>query len=58
MLVKPNKNYSLCSTNISVSKDQTYKAIIATNQPNYKEKGAIFVNKILLERGEYIIVEK
>ena len=57
MLVKPNKNYKMLSTNKCVWVDQTYKAIIATNQPNYKEKGAIFVNEILLEKGEYTIVE-
>ena len=58
MLVKPKLNYRLYATHISVSKDQTYKAIIATNQPNYKERGAIFINEILLEKGEYTIVEK
>ena len=57
MLVKPNKNYKMLWTNKCVWTDQTYKAIIATNQPNYKEKGAIFINEILLEKGEYTIVE-
>ena len=58
MLVKPNKNYKMLWTNKCVWTDQTYEAIIATNQPNYKEKGAIFINEILLEKGEYTIVEK
>jgi len=58
MLVKPNKNYKMLWTNKCVWVDQTYKATIATNQPNYKEKGAIFVNEILLEKGEYTIIEK
>ena len=58
MLVKPKLNYRLYATNISVSKDKTYKATIATNQPNYKERGAVFVNEILLEKCEYTIVKK
>ncbi len=28
---------------------------IATNQPNYKQKGLIFVNGVLLNANEYII---
>ena len=58
MLVKPKLNYRLYATHISVSKDKTYKATIATSQPNYKERGAVFVGGILLEKGEYTIVKK
>ena len=46
-----------------LNKDKTYKAVIATNQPDYKEKGKIFVEpnedlqiELLLTRNEYEIV--
>jgi hypothetical protein len=43
-------------------KGRTYSAIPATNQPEYKEKGKVFVIKwnnpegLLIEKGEYQIV--
>ena len=47
-----------------LNKDKTYKAVIATNQPDYKEKGKIFVEpnddlriELLLKKGEYEVVE-
>ncbi len=42
-------------------KGRVYSALVATNQPNWKEKGKVFAIKqngaeILLQRGEYEIV--
>ena len=56
MKVKPKENYKLLGTSIVLNKDKIYNAVIATNQPNYKEKGLIFVNEVLLNKKEYIII--
>tara|TARA_R100000781_G_C4035318_1_gene112038 strand:+ start:338 stop:511 length:174 start_codon:yes stop_codon:yes gene_type:complete len=56
MKVKPKRNYKLLGTSIVLNKDKIYNAVIATNQPNYKEKGLIFVNEVLLNKKEYIII--
>ncbi len=66
MKIRPNGNYKLLGTDIVLDKTKTYDAIVASNQPECKEKGLIFVINIpgknpddgfLLERGEYEIVE-
>lgn len=57
MKVKPNESYKLLGTSITLVKGKTYNATIATNQPDYEEKGLIFVEGILLATGEYEIVE-
>ena len=56
MKVRPKENYKLYCTRIKISKDKIYDAVIATNQPNYKEEGKIFVDEILLTKDEYDIV--
>lgn len=56
MKVKPNESYKLLGTSISLVKGRVYKATIATNQPDYKKKGLIFVKGVLLCNGEYEIV--
>jgi hypothetical protein len=56
MKVKPKENYKLLGTSIVLNKDKIYNAVIATNQPNYKEKGLIFVDEVLLNKKEYIII--
>jgi hypothetical protein len=62
MKIKPKLNYSMEGYG-KLDKDKTYKAVIATNQPDYKEKGKIFVLpnedlriELLLTRNEYEIV--
>ena len=49
---------SLKWTNIKLNKSKIYKGIKATNIPNYKKEGLIFVNEILLNKSEYIIISK
>lgn len=58
MKIKPKENYKLLGTYpyISVDKDKVYDAVIATNEPNYKEEGLVFCGDILLKKGEYIII--
>jgi hypothetical protein len=62
MKIKPKLSYSISGYG-KLNKDKTYKAVIATNQPDYKEKGKIFVEpnedlqiELLLTRNEYEIV--
>ena len=47
-----------------LNKTKTYKAVIATNQPDYQKEGKIFVEpnddlriELLLKKGEYEVVE-
>ena len=65
--IKPNLNYHLLGTKIRLDKNQEYNFIPASNIPNYKEKGLIFVeieggegcsgSGFLLNKTEYIIVK-
>ena len=55
MIIKPKDNYVM--PGLLLDKNKTYNATIATNQPNYKEKGLIFVCEMLLSNEEYEIIE-
>ena len=62
MKIKPNRNYKLLGTSVTLDKDTVYYADKATNQPEYEEEGKIFVRDdwdfgFLLVRGEYSIIE-
>jgi hypothetical protein len=57
MKIKPKLNYNLLGTKIRLNKNKIYNGIIATNQPNYKKEGLIFVNEILLNKKEYKIIK-
>ena len=64
MKVRPLESYRLMGTAIVLDITRTYTASHAVNQPNWKEKGLIFVHEsddedcvgILLSEGEYVIV--
>lgn len=56
MKVKPKENYVAVSRP-PLDKTKIYDAVIAINQPNYKEEGLIFCNGFLLNKNEYIIEE-
>ena len=51
--VRPNKSYELLGSQVKLDKDKVYVAEIAYNQPNYEEKGLMFVGGILLNKSEY-----
>jgi|TARA_R100000482_G_scaffold95709_1_gene40377 hypothetical protein len=62
MKIKPKSNYSIDGYG-KLNKNKTYKAVIATNQPDYQKEGKIFVEpnedlqiELLLKRNEYEIV--
>jgi len=63
MKIRPNENYSVLGYG-RLNKNKTYEACIATNQPDYKEKGLIFVEanddlriELLLTSDEYGVIE-
>jgi hypothetical protein len=63
MKAKPLHNYKLLGTDIVLDVRKTYGFSHATNQPDWEEKGLIFIHErkydpvgVLLERGEYLIV--
>lgn len=64
MRIKPKENYELLGTSIKLNKDKIYPASHATNQPDYKNRQAIFVyydnhgGSMLLTKGEYTKTEK
>jgi hypothetical protein len=61
MKVRPLENYRLLGTAIVLDNTKVYSASHAENQPNWKEKGLIFVHEsddddcvgVLLCEGEY-----
>ncbi len=62
MKIKPKLNYSINGYG-KLNKARTYTAVIATNQPDYKKKGKIFVEpnedlriELLLKKEEYEII--
>lgn len=63
MKVRPLENYRLYNYSIVLDNTKVYSASHATNQPNWKENGLIFVHEsddedcvgILLREGEYEI---
>jgi len=63
MKAKPLHNYKLLGTDIVLDHSKSYDFSHATNQPNWKERGLIFIHErkddpvgVLLEAGEYVIV--
>jgi len=64
MKIEPKLNYSMSGYG-QLNKDKIYSAVDATNQPNWKEEGKIFVEanddlriELLLKRGEYEIIKE
>ena len=56
MKIKPNDNFRLLGTDIELDKNKIYEAEDASNIPDHKERGLVFVNGILLDKSEYEIV--
>ena len=66
MKVKPLNDFKLLGTGIRLSKNKIYEAINATNQPNWKSRGLIFITNaegdsseigFLLDSTDYTIIE-
>ena len=58
MKIKPKLAYrNPCIPVNEMDPDKVYDAVDATNQPKWKERGAIFAGGHLLERGEYTTVD-
>ena len=60
MLVKPNENYRQAGVigGVELNKNTIYDAEIASNLPEYEEKGKVFVEGIMLTNDEYAIVKE
>ena len=64
MKIEPKLNYSMSGYG-QLNKDKIYSAVDATNQPNWKEEGKIFVEanddltiELLLKKGEYEVIKE
>jgi len=64
MKIQPKLNYSMSGYG-QLNKDKIYSAVDATNQPNWKEEGKIFVEanedltiELLLKQGEYELIKE
>ena len=53
MKVKPKDNYELYGTNVKLSSRHWYNATAASNVPDPKNRGLVFVKGILLDNTEY-----
>ena len=61
MVIRPKLSYKLLGTSLKLDSTQVYRAIDATNQPDWEERGKIFVqinnnDSMLLESGEYEVM--
>jgi hypothetical protein len=57
--IKPKLAYrNPCYPINEMDPNKVYDAVHATNQPNWKERKAIFAGGHLLEDGEYTIVKE
>jgi hypothetical protein len=68
LLVRPKSAFTNVGGTFGVrlNPKRIYRAVIATNQPNYKKRGLIFIDvkqkagtdEFLLDKEDYIIVKK
>ena len=60
MRIQPKDNFQLLGTNIKLDKTKTYVAKWANNQPDYIERGCIFVftpnGSMMLEGKDFELV--
>jgi len=55
--VRPKMAYKLLGTAIELNPEKGYDACWARHIPDWKAKKMIFVEEVLLEEGEYTIIE-
>jgi len=63
MIIQPKQNYTNNNyPRLKLDKRKWYLAEIATNQPDYKQKGKVFCmvggDSMLLEGGDYKVISK
>jgi hypothetical protein len=59
ILIKPNDNYRCANyARQSLDKNKVYSATIATNQPDYADKGLVFCGDYLLNKNEYTVISE
>ena len=59
ILINPNDNYRCAGySRPALDKNKVYSATLATNQPDYTEKGLVFCGGYLLNKNEYTIVSE
>ena len=55
--VRPKLAYKLLGTEIELDPNKVYDAVEARHIPGWKERELLWVNEVLLEKGEYTIIE-
>jgi hypothetical protein len=55
--VRPKLAYKLLGTSIELNPDKVYDAVEARHIPGWKERELLWVNEVLLERNEYVVVK-
>jgi hypothetical protein len=55
LIIAPALDFKLLGTSIQVSTRKRYRASLATNQPDWQKRRAIFADEVLLESGEYFV---
>lgn len=68
LLIRPRLAFSNVggTLGVSLNPNRVYSASVATNQPDYKEKGLVFVNvsqkagtdEFLLGKKDYVVIKK
>lgn len=56
MRVIPRMNFKMMGTSETLDKTKAYMATKATNQPDWKAKGLIFVGNFLLSKDDYDVI--
>ena len=58
MKIKPKDSFVLLGTDIKLNKNKVYEAEAASNIPDHKELGLVFVEGLLLDKREYEIISE
>jgi len=58
ILMQPKDDYRCASySRQALDKNKVYSATLATNQPDYIEKGLVFCGDYLLGKNEYYLID-
>ena len=56
--VRPKLAYKLLGTSIELDPEKVYDAVQARHIPGWEERELLWVNEVLLEKGEYTIIKQ